>query len=106
MITFKEFKKVEMKIGRVKSVEDIPDSRNLIKLEVDFGNETRQVIAGIKKTHTKSDLEGKQFVFVTNLEPATLMGYNSEAMILAAVKGEEIVLIKPEREIEEGSIIE
>ena len=106
MISFKEFKNVEMKIGRIKSVEEIPDSRSLIKLQVDFGDETRQVIAGIKKTHTKENLEGKQFVFVTNLEPATLMGQKSEAMVLAAVKGEEVVLVQPEREIDEGSGVE
>ena len=105
MISFKEFKNLEMKIGTVTKVEEIPGSKNLIKLKVDLGGITKQAVAGIKNIYKPNELEGKQFVFVTNLEPAKLMGELSECMILAADDGNNIVLIKPERDISDGSII-
>ena len=105
MISFKEFKKMEMKVGTITKVEEIPNSRSLIKLKVDIGGQEKQAIAGIKGYYQSSELEGKQFVFLTNLEPAKLMGETSEIMILAAEEGERIVLIKPEKEIGNGAII-
>jgi len=105
MISFKEFKNIEMKIGTVTKVEEIPGSKNLMKLKVDLGGQTEQAVAGIKNIYKPNELEGKQFVFVTNLEPAKLMGELSEFMILAADDGNNIVLIKPERDISNGSII-
>ena len=106
MISFKEFKKVEMRVGRIKKVEEIPGSKKLLKLKVDIGGEEKQAVAGIKNYYKPEELEGKQFVFVTNLEPAKLMGELSEIMILAAVEGDKVVLIKPEKEVKEGTLIE
>lgn len=106
MISFKEFKKMEMRVGTITKVEEIPKSRNLLRLKVDIGGEEKQAIAGIKNYYQPSELEGKQFVFITNLEPAKLMGELSEIMILAAVEGDKVVLIKPEKEISNGAIIE
>ena len=103
-ITFEDFKKVEMRVGRVIEVEEIPNSKNLYKLIVDFGNEKRQAVSGIKNFYTKGELLGKEFIFVTNLEKKKIMGVESQCMILAAEddKG-KVVLLKPEREIKEGS---
>jgi len=106
MISFKEFKKMEMKVGTIKKVEEIPNSKNLLKLKVDIGGTVKQAVAGIKGYYKLSELEGKQFVFLTNLESAKLMGELSEIMVLAAVEGERVVLIKPEKEISNGAIIE
>jgi methionine--tRNA ligase beta chain len=106
MISFKDFKKMEMKVGTIKKVEEIPNSKNLIKLKVDIGGTVKQAVAGIKTHYKSSELEGKQFVFLTNLEPAKLMGETSEIMILAAVEGERVVLLKPEKEISNGAIVE
>ena len=106
MVSFKEFKKIEMRVGRIKKVEEIPDSKKLLKLKVDIGGEEKQAVAGIKNYYKPEELEGKQFVFVTNLEPARLMGEISEIMILAAVEGDKVVLIKPEKEVKEGTLIE
>ena len=106
MISFKEFKNVEMKVGTITKVEEISNSKNLIKLQVDIGGTTKQVVAGIKNRYKTEELEGKQFVFMTNLEPAKLMGELSEVMVLAAVEGDRVVLIKPEKEISNGAIIE
>ena len=105
MISFKEFKNLEMKIGTITKVEEIPGSKNLIKLKIDLGDTTKQAVAGIKNIYKINELEGKQFVFITNLEPAKLMGQLSEVMILAADDGNNVVLIKPERTIANGSMI-
>jgi len=105
MISIDEFKKVELKVGRIEKVEEIPKSKNLYKLIVDFGGEKRQIVSGIKKYYKPEELEGKQFVFVTNLQHAKIMGEVSEGMILAAVNDEDIALIRPDREIPNGTVI-
>ncbi|MCX6821730.1 MAG: methionine--tRNA ligase subunit beta [Candidatus Aenigmarchaeota archaeon] len=106
MITFNDFKKLEMKVGTIKKAEEIPTSKKLIRMQVDIGGTMKQVIAGIKGYYKPEELQGKQFVFLTNLEPAKLMGELSEIMILAAVKGDKVVLIRPEKEIDNGAVIE
>jgi len=106
MITFKEFKKMEMKAGTIKKVEEIPGSKNLLILKVDIGGEEKQAVAGIKGHYLPKDLEGKQYIFVTNLESAKLMGELSEVMILAAVDGDKVILIKPEKLVSDGTPIE
>ena len=105
MISIDEFKRIELRIGKIEKVEEIVGSKNLYKLTVDFGNEKRQIISGIKKYYKPEDIEGKQFVFVTNLEHAKIMGEVSEGMILAAVNDKDVILIKPEKEIPNGSRI-
>ena len=109
MITFEDFKKVEIKIGTVLSAEKVEGSEKLLKLSVDFGESApRQVVSGIAKTFfNEPQLISKQFAFVTNLEPRSIMGLESQAMILAALKqkklGEEIILMKPAKKVLSGS---
>ncbi len=105
MISFNDFKKVEMKVGTIEKVEEIPNSNKLIKLKVNLGGEIKQAIAGIKQYYKPEELEGKQFVFVTNMEPAKLMGETSEVMILAAEYEGKIVLLKPEKQMENGALV-
>lgn len=103
-IGYEDFSKVEIKIGLVKSAEEIPESEKLLKLTVDFGGEERQVISGIKKFYAPSDVEGKRFVFITNLQKRNIMGFESQAMILAAEDSDgSIVLLQPEKDIAPGS---
>ncbi|OYT42811.1 MAG: methionine--tRNA ligase [Candidatus Aenigmarchaeota archaeon ex4484_224] len=105
-ISIDEFRKIEMKVGKVLEVEEIPGSKNLYKLIVDFGNEKRQVISGLKKYYKPEDLKNKKFVFVTNLERKKFMGYESQAMILAAEDSKgNVILIVPEKDVEVGSKI-
>ena len=109
MITFNDFQKIEIKIGTILSAEKVEDSEKLLKLSVDFGEPSpRQVVSGIAKTFREPQkLIGKQFAFVTNLEPRSIMGLESQAMILAALKqkklGEEIILMKPAKKVPSGS---
>ena len=84
MITIDDFKKVEIKIGEILSVENIEGSDKLLKLKVNFGTEERQVLSAIKAYFPDPQaLVGKRCPFVTNLAPRMMMGLESQAMILA-----------------------
>jgi methionyl-tRNA synthetase len=105
-VSFADFQKLEMKVGKVLKAEAVPKSKNLIKLQVDFGNEKRQAVAGLLGYYRPEELVGKSFVFVTNLKPVKLMGTESNCMILAADDGKgRIVLIQTDKDIEVGSQI-
>lgn len=88
-LTIDEFKKVQIKVGQILSAEKVENSEKLLKLSVDFGEESpRQVISGIQAYFSDpGDLVGKKCSFVTNLQPRSIMGLESQAMILA-VSGE------------------
>jgi methionine--tRNA ligase beta chain len=91
MITFEDFKKVEIKIGQILSAEKVPETDKLLKLMVDFGEgeNGRQIISGISTYFPDEKmLIGKKCAFVTNLEPRTIRGLESNGMILA-VSGED-----------------
>ncbi len=103
-VPFEEFKKLDIRVGRIKDVEDIEGSKNLIKLIVDFGDEERQAVAGLKNHYSKEDLIDKEFIFVLNLERKQFMGEESQCMILAADdENGNVVLLQPEKKIEIGS---
>ncbi len=106
MITIDDFKKVEIKMGKIISAEKIPEGDKLLKLSVDFGSETRQIMSGIAKTFPDpSVLIGREMPFVTNLEPRTLLGYESQGMILACDSSDGPVLLHPDKEVLPGSMI-
>lgn len=105
-ISFEEFQNLDMRVGKVTAVEEIEGSKNLYKLEVDFGTEKRTAVAGIKNYYSLQELLDKKFVFILNLERKKLMGVESECMIFAADDKEgNIVLLQPEKDIKEGSKI-
>jgi methionyl-tRNA synthetase len=85
MITIDDFSKVEIRVGKIVKAEPIPESSKLLKLEVDFGEERlRQVLSGIAKHFPDAAvLVGRTVGFVTNLEPRSILGLESQAMILA-----------------------
>jgi methionine--tRNA ligase beta chain len=105
MISFEQFKKIELKVGKVLNAEKIEGSEKLLKLIVDLGDERRQLVAGIAKYYRPKDLIGKEIVVVANLEPKKLMEIESQGMLLAAnVDGEPVILI-PEKEVPPGTIV-
>jgi methionine--tRNA ligase beta chain len=105
-IPFEEFQKLDMRIGKVAEANQIPGSRNLIRMVVDFGTEKRQAVAGLLQWYKPEDLVDKKFAFVLNLQRRKFMGIESQCMILAAEddKG-DVVALQPEKEIAEGSRI-
>lgn len=104
-ITIADFGKVEMRVGKIVSVEDVPAARKPIyRLTVDFGDGmTRQCAAGIKDRYTKEELTGKVVVAVVNLEPKAVAGVMSECMLLAAFNDNELSLLSPDREVPLGT---
>ena len=86
-ISIEDFAKVEMRVGKIVEAERVPQSDKLVRLQVDIGQETRQLVAGIGKAYPPETLVGRFVVVVTNLKPAKLMGVVSNGMIVAASHG-------------------
>lgn len=106
-ITFEDFAKLDIRIGRIELVEAPEDLNKLYKLTVDFGEEIGKkiILAGIKKYYTSEDLTGRQVVAVVNLAPKKVKEYVSEGMILATDAEASPVLLIPRKDVPEGSVI-
>jgi tRNA-binding protein len=99
------FKKVDIRVGTIESVEDVPGSNKLLLLRVDFGDHKRSILAGMKgERENPRDIEGKQSLFIVNFEPRKMMGLLSEGMILdiGYEDGIKPALAMPEREVPNG----
>ena len=103
MITFDDFKKVELKIARITEAEEVAGAEKLLKLQIDLGGEKRQIVAGIKKLYQARSLIGREIVVVVNLEPRMVMGIESNGMLLAASDDTGPVLLGPDKDVPPGS---
>jgi methionine--tRNA ligase beta chain len=105
-ISFEEFQRLDLRVGKITEANQIPGSRNLIRMIVDFGTEKRQAVAGLLQWYKPQELVNKKCVFILNLQKRKMMGVESQCMILAAEddKG-NVVVLQPEKEIAEGSKI-
>ena len=103
MITFDQFKAIDIRIARIVSAEDHPDADKLYVLTVEVGEGTKKLVAGIKEHYTKEELVNKEVVVVNNLKPATIRGVQSEGMALATKDGGKLALLVPEKEVTVGS---
>jgi methionine--tRNA ligase beta chain len=114
-ITFEEFKKTEIRIGKIIECEKIPDADKLLKLQVDFGpstslgttsaegREIRQIVSGIATSYTSEELVGKSLPFVVNLEYRKLRGEESQGMLMAVGVGDKVILLEPNGEVPPGT---
>mgnify|MGYP001600117905 FL=1 len=105
MITIEEFRKLNIRIARIKEVIDHPGADRLYIVRLMIGEEEREVVAGIKKAYTKEELVGKLVAVVENLEPAVIRGVESKGMILAVHDGETFAVLSPDRPVSPGSIV-
>ena len=106
MVTIQDFKKVEMKVGKVVSVEDHPNADKLIVMRVDVGEgEPRVLVAGLKGHYTSEELQGKLVVVVTNMEPARLRGVESRGMVLAAQDGGRVIVLTLDKDATPGASV-
>lgn len=107
MISFEEFKKLDLRVAKVIEAERVKDSKSLLRLKIDLGEEKRQIIAGISKYYQPKDLIRKEIVVIVNLEPKTLFGLESHGMLLAAEdeSQKEPVLLIPDKEVPPGTKI-
>ncbi len=104
-ISFNDFKKLDLRVGKVLEAGTIKGSDKLLKLKVNIGNETRQILAGIRKYYLPEKLIGREIVIITNLKPRMILGFESQGMLLAADLNGEPIIINPEREVEPGTKI-
>ena len=105
MITFSDFRKMEIKIGKIISAEKVEGTDKLIRLEINLGEEKRQLVAGIAKYYGPEELINKEIPVLINLEPRKIKGIESQGMLLAVVEGERPVLLHPDKEVSPGSMI-
>src|ERR1035437_7398104 len=102
-INFEEFKKVEIRIGKILSAEKVADADKLLKLQVDFGEFQRQIISGIAESFTSEELVAKSLPFIVNLEYRKFKGEESQGMLMATGVDGKVVLLEPSGEVTEGA---
>lgn len=105
IIQFEDLEKVDIRVGTIEKVEDIKQSDKLVKLIVNFGDFTRTILVGMKKERENTqEVEGKQALFIVNLEPRKMMGEMSEGMLfdIGYANGITPVLAVPEKEVPNG----
>ena len=106
IVSYEEFKKVDLRVGKVISAEEVSGTDKLLKLEVSLGEETRIIVAGIRKHYSVKEILGKKIVMVKNLQPVNLRGIESQGMLLAAIDKDNVVLLTIDKDITEGSKIQ
>lgn len=92
-ITYEDFAKVELRVAVVLEARPHPNADKLMLLQVDIGEEQKQIVAGIRQHYAPEQLVGKRIVIVNNLQPAMLRGETSNGMLLAASSGEKVILL-------------
>ncbi|MBL7206572.1 MAG: methionine--tRNA ligase subunit beta [Candidatus Aenigmarchaeota archaeon] len=102
-INFGDWQKLDIRIAKIIKAEDIEGADKLYKLTISLGDEERTLAAGIKDSYSKEELEGSQIVVLANLEPKELKGVLSQGMLLAADSDGKPFLLKPDKEVPEGT---
>ncbi|MFQ5952063.1 MAG: hypothetical protein ACE5JK_01485 [Candidatus Omnitrophota bacterium] len=105
MISFEDFKQLGLRIAEVVEVSDHPNADKLYVLKILVGDETKQIVAGIRSSYDKEALKGKKIVVINNLEPVNIRGEESNGMLLAADDNGTPVILMPERDVPSGSQI-
>lgn len=104
--TIDDLGKIDIRVGEIIEVKDVPDSRKLVALTVDFGDHQRTILAGLKEERDNpAEIQGRQALFVVNLEPRKMAGVISEGMLLdiGYPDGIEPVLASPEAPVPNGA---
>ena len=106
LINYEDFKKLDIRVARIKEAVDHPDAEKLYVLKIDLGGEERQIVAGIKPYIEKEALIGKEVVVIVNMEPRKIRGIESKGMLLAAKDEENLAIVTLNREVKPGSIVQ
>jgi methionyl-tRNA synthetase len=106
LVSYQDFAKLTIRLGTITGVEVVPEADKLLKLSVDFGDETRQIISGIRAYFPDPQaLVGMQAPFIVNLEPRVIRGLESQGMILAASHEDQFGLLTPHQPLPPGSAV-
>ena len=104
-IAIDDFIKVDLRVAKIINAKELEESRKLLELEVDLGDETRTIFAGIKKSYSPDELIGKLVVVIANLKPRKMKFGTSNGMVLATQHDGDIIIIQPEKDVSPGSKI-
>ena len=102
-ITIEDFIKIDLRVGKILYAEEVEDSRKMLKLDVDIGEEKRTIYAGVKKSYAPEELINKLVIVIVNLLPREMKFGTSDGMMLATQSDGEIVVLQPEKEVIPGS---
>lgn len=107
-IPFSAFEALDLRVGTIVEVQDVPKSKKLVRLTVDFGDHTRTIFSGVKQERAdpKGELEGRQALFLVNLEPRAMMGEESQGMLVDAGYADGLAkpaLLVPEAPVPNGT---
>lgn len=103
-ISIEEFKKIDLRVAKIISARKVENSDKLLLLEIDLGEEKRQIVAGIAEFYKPEEIIGKEIIVVYNLQPAKIRGYESQGMLLAAKDSKgRLAILTPEKEVDPGS---
>ncbi len=106
VISFNEFRRVDLRVGVIRDAERIEGYDKLLKLKVDIGIEERTLVAGIAQYYSPEDLIGKRIIIVVNLQPKRIAGITSQGMLLAVMGKEGLSLLTTDKEVEPGLRVE
>jgi methionyl-tRNA synthetase len=103
LISFEDFQKLKLRVASIIKAERVDGADRLLKLQVSLGDEERQLVAGVAEHYEPDTLAGRQIVVLTNLEPATIRGVESQGMLLAASSSDGLALLQPDHSLPDGS---
>ena len=104
IVSFEEFTKMDLRIGKISKAEPVSGSRNLVKMLIDVGGgDIRQAVAGIAQYYDIKELQGRQVAVIANLQPKKMFGIESNVMILAAEDEKTVSILLPDRPVKVGS---
>ncbi len=103
LLSIERFFETELRVARIVTAERVPNADKLLRLQVDLGDEQRQIVAGIALSYEAETLVGKSIVVVTNLQPARIRGVESQGMLLAADLGGRPILATFEEDVPPGT---
>lgn len=105
--TWEEFERLELRVGRIRAVDDFPEARNpAYKLTLDFGPHGQRRSSAQLTHYPREELLGRQVVCVLGFEPKRIAGFKSEVLVTGALSDEHgVVLLRPDREVEDGSAV-
>jgi len=102
MATLEDFKKLDLRVAEILEAQPHPDADRLYLLQIQVGEEKKQIVAGIRTAYEADGLKGKKIIVVNNLEPAVIRGQTSNGMLLAAKNDQTLSLVTIEKELPSG----